>query len=130
MTAVRAVRVITEVGAVYRPFDYSVSEASTQVGLGDRVRVDFNHRSVRAWVVADVEPRDELKAITKWLGYGPPPSMLELLAWASERWYSPLSRFLISTSPKRLVTTLPVAPDAPTLDLRVREGAGDYAAGV
>jgi primosomal protein N' (replication factor Y) len=130
VTAVRAVRVITEVGAVDRPFDYSVSEASTQVGLGDRVRVDFNHRSVRAWVVADVEPRDELKAITKWLGYGPPPSMLELLAWASERWYSPLSRFLISTSPKRLVTTLPVAPDAPTLDLRVREGAGDYAAGV
>ena len=42
-------------------------------GLGDRVRVDFHHRSVRGWVVDDVAPSDELKTIKKWLGFGPPP---------------------------------------------------------
>lgn len=130
MSAVRAVRVITEVGAVDRPFDYNLTEASAHTGLGDRVRVDFNHRSVRAWVVGELDARSELKAITKWLGYGPAPSLLDLLAWASERWYSPLSRFLISSSPKRLVTSLPDLPQAPTLEQRVRESAALLAPGV
>jgi primosomal protein N' len=122
--------VITEVGAVDRPFDYNLTEASANVGIGDRVRVDFNHRSVRAWVVGEIAPRSDLKAITKWLGYGPPSTLLDLLTWASERWYSPLSRFLISTSPKRLVTSLPDVPEAPTLNAHVREGARDFAPGV
>jgi len=130
VSAVRAVRVITEVGAVDRPFDYNLTEASAHTGLGDRVRVDFNHRSVRAWVVGELDARSELKAITKWLGYGPAPSLLDLLAWASERWYSPLSRFLISSSPKRLVTSLPDLPQAPTLEQRVRESAALLAPGV
>ena len=123
MTAERAVRVITEVGAVDRPFDYNLSDSTANVAVGDRVRVDFNHRSVRAWVVAEASPSDDFKSITKWLGYGPPPSLLDLLTWASVRWYSPLSRFLISTSPNRLVTSLPDAPRAPELDQSVREGA-------
>ncbi|MFZ1062250.1 MAG: hypothetical protein WAN30_02135 [Acidimicrobiales bacterium] len=130
MTAVRAVRVITEVGAVDRPFDYNLTDSTDHAGLGDRVRVDFNHRSVRAWVVGEVPARDELKSVTKWLGYGPPPSLLELLTWASDRWYSPLSRFLISTSPSRLVTSLPEAPSAPPLGPGVRAGAADLAPGV
>ena len=50
MTA-RAVRIITEVAAVDRPFDYALTDATAQVGVGDRVRVDFNHRSVRGWVI-------------------------------------------------------------------------------
>ena len=130
MAALRAVRVITEVGAVDRPFDYNLSESSAHARVGDRVRVDFNHRSVRAWVVAEVDARDDLKAVTKWLGYGPPASMLELLTWASERWYSPLSRFLISASPKRLVTSLPDVPIAPALEPHVRDGVDDLAPGV
>ena len=106
----RAVRIITEVAAVDRPFDYLVPESVARLGDGDRVRVDFNHRSVRGWVLGDAEPSPDLKPIAKWLGYGPPPSLLALLQWASERWYSPLSRFLISTSPRRLVTSLPPPP--------------------
>jgi primosomal protein N' (replication factor Y) len=116
VTALRAVRIITEVAAVDRPFDYALTEATGHCGVGDRVRIDFNHRSVRGWVVGEVEPDRELKPLTKWLGYGPPPSLLELLTWASERWCSPLSRFLISSSPKRLITQLPDAPRAAALN--------------
>lgn len=114
MSASRAVRIITEVAAVDRPFDYAVTDATSQVAPGDRVRVDFKNRSVRGWVIGDVQGDRELKPLTKWLGYGPPPPLLELLEWASQRWCSPLSRFLISTTPKRLVTTLPApAPKTP-----------------
>jgi primosomal protein N' len=114
VSASRAVRIITEVAAVDRPFDYAVTDATSQVAPGDRVRVDFKNRSVRGWVIGDVQGDRELKPLTKWLGYGPPPALLELLEWASQRWCSPLSRFLISTTPKRLVTTLPApAPKTP-----------------
>jgi primosomal protein N' (replication factor Y) len=130
VTAVRAVRVITEVGAVDRPFDYALSERTAQTKVGDRVRVDFNRRSVRGWVVGDVEFREELKIVTKWLGYGPPASLLALLEWASERWYSPLSRLLVSTSPRRLVTSLPTAPLAGPLATSVLSGASSFEPGV
>jgi len=119
--AARAVRVITEVAAVDRPFDYALSDATDQVSVGDRVRVDFNHRSVRGWVIDEAQPSNELKTIKKWLGYGPPPSLLDLLKWASERWYSSWSRFLLSSSPPRLVTVLPRAPLAAALSQSVRD---------
>jgi primosomal protein N' len=111
----RAVRVITEVAAVDRPFDYLLSEAMNDVALGDRVRVDFHNRSVRAWVVEDVVATDDLKTVKKWLGFGPPPSQLALLRWAAGRWYSTWSRFLLAASPKRVITTLPEAPSASRL---------------
>jgi primosomal protein N' len=111
----RAVRVITEVAAVDRPFDYLLNEVTDNVGLGDRVRVDFHHRSVRAWVVEDVPATGDLKTVKKWLGFGPPPSQLALLRWAADRWYSTWSRFLLAASPKRVITTLPVAPAAAQL---------------
>jgi primosomal protein N' len=111
----RAVRVITEVAAVDRPFDYLLSEATDNVDLGDRVRVDFHNRSVRAWVVEDVPVTDDLKTVKKWLGFGPPASELALLRWAAERWYSTWSRFLLAASPTRVVTTVPVAPPASRL---------------
>jgi primosomal protein N' len=113
----RAVRVITEVAAVDRPFDYLLGDAMGEVGLGDRVRVDFNHRSVRAWVVEEVAPSDELKTVKKWLGYGPPPTQLALLKWASERWYGTWSRFLLAASSTRIVTALPTAPTATPLSV-------------
>lgn len=116
----RAVRIVTEVAAVDRPFDYVVTDATAQVGVGDRVRVDFNHRSVRGWVLEVVEPTPDLKPLNKWLGFGPPPALLDLLRWAGERWYSPLSRFLIATSPKRLVTSLPTPPTSTPLAAAVQ----------
>lgn len=111
----RAVRVITEVAAVDRPFDYLLSEATDRVGPGDRVRVDFHGRSVRAWVVEDVPASEDLKTVKKWLGFGPPASELALLRWASERWYSTWSRFLLAASPPRVITSLPAAPSAAPL---------------
>jgi len=113
--AARAVRIITEVAAVDRPFDYLVTERTERAAVGDRVRVDFNGRSVRGWVTGEASVSADLKPLAKWLGYGPPATLLALLSWAAERWYSPLSRFLLSTSPKRLITELPVAPSANAL---------------
>ncbi len=123
MTATRAVRIVTEVAAVDRPFDYAVTDATSRVAVGDRVRIDFNHRSVRGWVVSDAEPGRDLKPLTKWLGYGPPEELLGVMRWASERWCSPLSRFLISSSPKRLITALPSPPPALALSSGVQRGA-------
>ena len=130
MSPERAVRIITEVAAVDRPFDYLVTETTSRVGLGDRVRVDFHGRSVRGWVVDDAPLSADLKALVKWLGYGPPASLLELLAWAGERWYSPVSRFLLSTSPKRLITALPVAPNVGALPRAVAADVVDVPPGV
>ncbi|HEY5262914.1 MAG TPA: hypothetical protein VIJ08_01460 [Acidimicrobiales bacterium] len=130
MGAARAVRIVTEVAAVDRPFDYLVTERTARAAVGDRVRVDFNGRSVRGWVTGDAVVSPDLKPLTKWLGYGAPASLLDLLAWASERWYSPLSRFLVSTSPKRLITELPVAPEANALAPAVLVGVGEVEPGV
>jgi primosomal protein N' len=115
----RAVRVITEVAAVDRPFDYLLDDTISNAGLGDRVRVDFNHRSVRGWIVDDAALSDELKTIKKWLGFGPPAAQLEFLKWASERWYGTWSRFLLAASSKRIVTQLPTAPTPKALSVAV-----------
>jgi primosomal protein N' len=121
--AARAVRIITEVAAVDRPFDYALDDATSRVAVGDRVRVDFNHRSVRGWVIEEVADSSDLKTIKKWLGFGPPASMLALLQWASERWYSSWSRFLLSASPKRIVSALPDVPSSSELSATVRASA-------
>jgi len=126
----RAVRVITEVAAVDRPFDYALGDSTAPVGPGDRVRVDFNHRSVRGWVIDEAEVTGELKTIKKWLGYGPPPSALSFLRWASERWYGSWSRFLLAASPSRVVSTLPSAPAAVALAPNVRAAAWSAEPGV
>ena len=128
--AARAVRIITEVAAVDRPFDYLVTERTERAAVGDRVRVDFNGRSVRGWVTGEASVSADLKPLAKWLGYGPPATLLALLSWAAERWYSPLSRFLLATSPKRLITELPVAPSANALADAVLAGVSEVEPGV
>lgn len=130
MAQPRAVRVVTEVAAVDRPFDYLVPERIASLGLGDRVRVDFNHRSVRAWVLDEATPTPELKPIGKWLGYGPPAEMLGFLSWASDRWLAPLARLLVSASPTRLVTSLPTPPVAKPLLASISGQLVDYEPGV
>jgi primosomal protein N' (replication factor Y) len=128
--AERAVRIVTEVGAVDRPFDYLVTESTSEVGVGDRVRVDFHHRSVRGWVLAEVDPAQASKPLGRWLGYGPPPEMLDLLGWAARRWYAPLSRFLAAASPATRITQLPVTPPAAALASAVSSTALEVAPGV
>ena len=130
MTGPRAVRVVTEVAAVDRPFDYLVPDHLASLQLGDRVRVDFNHRSVRAWVVDEASLAPDLKPIGKWLGFGPPAEMLEFLTWASSRWLAPLARLLVSASPKRLVTALPTAPAKTALSASITGGLDAFEPGV
>ena len=45
----RAVRVVTDVAAVDRAFDYEVPESFPLLGMGDRVRINFHNRSIRGW---------------------------------------------------------------------------------
>lgn len=126
----RCVRVVTENAAVDRAFDYEVTEASSLVQVGDRVRVDFNNRSLRGWVTAEVVPTREMKPVKKWLGLGPPPEMLPLLEWASQRWCAPLSRFLLAASPSAVVREVPCPPLARPLDAAVVAAAMEVEPGV
>lgn len=109
--ATRAVQVVTEVAALNRPFDYALTEPTAHVALGDRVRVNFNHRSVRGWVVAEGSFVRDLKPVAKWLGYGPPPALVTLTQWAAWRWYGVWSHFLATASPRRVVTALAPPPE-------------------
>ena len=130
MSASRAVRVITDVAAVDKAFDYLVTPETAHVGIGDRVRIDFNNRVVRGWVLEDVPVSEGLKPLSKWLGFGPPAALLDLVQWASERWYSPVARFLISTSPKRQIASLPQAPAPRHLSESLRDGIDQVAPGL
>ena len=126
----RCVRVVTENAALDRAFDYEVPPAFASLGPGDRVRVELNHRSLRGWVVGDVEPTREVKALKKWLGLGPPPEMIAFLEWAARRWCAPVSRFLQSASPKVIVATAPAPVAAMALDPSVASHAYRVAPGV
>ena len=112
--APRVVRVLPDVPAVHRAFDYRVPERwRHQVGVGTRVRVRLHGRAVGGWVVdADVEPPEgvELLALVAVSGLGPPPAVLALAEWAAWRWAGPVSSFLGTASPKRNVRGLPAPP--------------------
>ena len=108
----RAVRLLTEVSAVDRAFDYRLPETMATVGVGDRLRVDFHGRSVRGWVLEEVPDAPELNTVKSWLGYGPPPAMAPLFEWAARRWCAPLASFYRSASDVRLHKSLPTPPAA------------------
>jgi len=125
----RTVRVRTEVPALNKAFDYAVpSRWAEEVGVGARVRVPLHGRSVRGWVVeADVGAPEgiDVLPLKSWLGWGPPPDVVELAEWAAWRWAGPTSFFLHTASPSVVVRSLPRAPAAapPTTP------SGDAAAG-
>jgi len=93
------------------------------VDIGDRVRINFNNRSVRGWVVEAGDFSGDLKPLVKWQGYGPPPSLLPLLNWAAQRWSAPLSRFLLTASASKQFKSLPTPPMAAPLSDAVRAHA-------
>jgi primosomal protein N' (replication factor Y) len=111
------VRVVPDVAAITRRFDYLVPPSfSDDVGIGSRVRIDLHGRRVGAWVVeVDVAPTDgvEAKPLAASSGLGPPAPVVELAEWASWRWAGPLSAFLGSASPARVVRQLPPYRAAP-----------------
>ena len=114
--ATRVVRVRTEVAAVAKTFDYSVPAGwRDEVRVGTRVRAPFHGRTVRGWVVDEevgAPAGVDLLPLKSWLGWGPPPSLVELAEWAAWRWAGPASFFLRIASPDTIVRTLPAPPAA------------------
>ena len=105
--AVRFVRVVPDVPAIHRRFDYAVPERfAADIRVGSRVRIDLHGRRVGAWVVEDdVLPPEGVspKPIALSSGDGPPPSVVALAEWAAWRWAGPTSSFLGTASPPRVV---------------------------
>jgi len=105
--APRVVRVAPDVPAIHRRFDYTVpGSMSSAIRVGSRVRIDLHGRRVAAWVVEDnvVPPAGvDPKPISLSSGEGPPAPVVALAEWASWRWAGPLSSFLGTGSPPRVV---------------------------
>jgi len=115
---VRVVRVLPDLAAVGRPFDYEVPAGwEPDVTVGTRVRISLNGRRVGGWVLEDdvaPEPDRETKPLAKVTGMGPPAPVVALAEWAAWRWAGPLSALLTVASPERVVRGLPDPPAAPT----------------
>jgi len=110
-------RVLPDVPAVDRPFDYDAAGQEPPLAVGDRVRVALHGRSVRGWVVgvSDRTEHGELKPIARRLGLGPPAPVVALCEWAAWRWAGPWSKLLATASPERVVADLPPVPAATAL---------------
>ena len=81
--------------------------------VGTRVRAPFHGRTVRGWVVDEdvgTPAGVEVLPLKSWLGWGPPPALVELAEWAAWRWAGPASFFLRIASPETIVRTLPAPP--------------------
>jgi len=115
----RVVRVVPDVAAVTRAFDYSVPDAwDDGVRVGTLVRIPLGGRRVAGWVVAEgTEPPGgvTLKPLAAVRGWGPPDEVVDLARWASWRWAGPLSSFLATASPPVAVRRLPPVPAATAL---------------
>jgi primosomal protein N' (replication factor Y) len=112
----RFVRVVPDVPAIHKRFDYSVPAALADVvEVGSRVRVPLHGRRVAAWVVEDdVLPDAGIHPIelAGSSGLGPPSSVVDLAIWAAWRWAGPVSSFLGTASPPTVVRA-PGPPLAP-----------------
>jgi primosomal protein N' (replication factor Y) len=109
------VRVRTEVAALTKALDYTVPPTwAHDVRVGTRVRVPLHGRTVRGWVVDDDvgAPADgvDVLPLKSWLGWGPPPAVVELAGWAAWRWAGTESFFLRTASPEAIVRALPGPP--------------------
>ena len=104
----RIARVLPDVPAVDRAFDYAVpAEMATAVDVGTMVRVPLHGRRVRGWVLeTDVEseaPPDRMLAIRAVLSAGPPAAVVALTEFAAWRWAGPRAAFLRAASAPNLV---------------------------
>jgi primosomal protein N' (replication factor Y) (superfamily II helicase) len=107
------VRVLPDVAAVRRTFDYLVPDhLRADVRVGTIVRIELHGRRVRGWVVevASEPPAGvTLKPIAKVTGYGPPSDVVDLAEWAAWRWAGPPTALLGTASPPTAVRRLPPA---------------------
>jgi primosomal protein N' (replication factor Y) (superfamily II helicase) len=107
----KVVRVLPDVPAIDRSFDYSVPDTfGDRVRVGTMVRVPLAGRRVAGWVLeTDVEPIEgvRLSPISKVVGHGPDPEVIELCRWAGWRWTGRLATMLRLASPERVVAQVP-----------------------
>jgi primosomal protein N' (replication factor Y) len=99
----RICRVLADVTAVDRAFDYSVPEAlDPLVRVGAIVRVPLHGRRVRGWVVEDAvgpgSPTGTLLDVLAVVSAGPPPDVVALTEWIARRWAGPRVAVLRSAS--------------------------------
>lgn len=98
----RVCRVLPDVTAVDRAFDYSVPDAlSATVRVGVIVRVSLHGRRVRGWVIEDdVDPETTagLLDVLAVVSAGPPGAVVELSSWIAHRWAGPRVAVLRSAS--------------------------------
>lgn len=109
----RVVRVLPDVAAIDREFDYLVPDGMDDIAVGDVVRVRLHGRRVGGWVVAlDVEPTPgvDLQPIAKRSGLGPGPDLIDLAQWAAWRWAGRRASLLGTAAPSHVVSGLPAAP--------------------
>ena len=115
----RVVRVLTDVTAIDRAFDYLVPTAwetdgrSEALQIGSRVRIPLAGRRVGGWVIADdVQPPPgvKLRALAKLSSRGPSEEIIDLARWAAHRWAGRLSSLLKTASPAVNVARIPPAP--------------------
>ena len=112
MNGSRVVRVLPDVAAIDREFDYLVPDTVGDIGVGDVVRIDLHGRRVGGWVVAvDVEPPAgvRLRPIAKRSGLGPSAEVIDLAGWAAWRWAGRRATLLTTASPPGVVPR-PSAP--------------------
>ncbi len=108
-------RVLTDVAAVDREFDYEVPAAwhrdgrAAKLAIGTMVRVALQGRRVGAWVTAcDPEPTPwQLRPLSKLVGVGPSAELVDLARWAAWRWAGRRATFLRTASPPRVVESVP-----------------------
>jgi primosomal protein N' (replication factor Y) (superfamily II helicase) len=102
---------VPDVPAVRRTFDYTVPDPLADlITTGSRVRVELHGRRVGGWVTEDgVAPTPGVvaKPLALSSGMGPPPSVVRLAEWAAWRWAGPVTSFLRTSSPERVVRSLP-----------------------
>ena len=108
------VRVLPDVAALNRTFDYSVPDAwhingrARELIVGTVVRVNLHGRRVRGWVT-ECDPPDafaekELSPVAKITGAGPSEEVLQLARWATRRWAGAWCFFVGSGTPQRAVS--------------------------
>lgn len=114
----RLVQVQPDITAIDQSFTYEVPTnwetdgRAERVAVGSLVRVDFGGRRTAGWVTAvDVEhdPSVAVAELAKWSSVGPPLSVIELLDWATHRWYGRRAHFLRAASPPKMVAQVATA---------------------
>lgn len=112
----RVVRVLPDVSAIDREFDYVVPTAweddgrAARLDVGSMVRIDLAGRRVAAWITElDVEPADDVRysVLQKLSGIGPDAELISLAKWAAWRWAGRRVPFLRAASPPRMIAGVP-----------------------